>query len=1054
MEETTKKSIAKRIILWVVGVIAFLTLAIAVMVNFILTPENLTPLVRDVARQYLDAEVDVERVDAVFFSSFPRAGVRIRGLQVVSHKLKAGRPDSIPHSRRDTLLLVDEAHVGIDLGRLVRTGELNVRRLGLKHPQIRLWTDSLGNKNWDIMRTAADILVADTVAADTAATLPVSLKNIKIEDARITFGNRTNQSYFRTSGLNVEVKGDINLKNLDVDVKLNNKSTYFALEGTRYLRRLPLGFDGHVTYDLETGCYVLDKTKLTVAETELNLDGWVCPDSLGANEADIDLRFSLATPDATQLFDYLPKDFIQKEINIEQGSMLLNGSFVGRRSAEEKPVLACTIEVGGVKAHYEGMPHGIDDLSAKFDALIDAQKPDSSYVNLDIFHFKGGKSEVEATVRMASALADPRINCKVRADLDLLSLTEVFPVENTKMKGRITANVEGDFRLADARNLDLAKLRLKGQLGIDSLNLQNDSLGISVRTNSNLRFETTDMLSIHADIERLRLRTPDKRISMRDLVFDGRTEAQRDTTRLATILARCTGRRLMMRFDSTRVFLRHFEAEPVLTHSARDKRQPSISLRLKSDTITARHIADQAFLTKLAVRLALEKQDTTWTSLGTIDFGEAKIQLPMYQLPIELSDVRFLHKKRTINIEKMHVRAGRSTANITGSVRNLYGALYEGKRLSTKLNVAADTLNFNELVGAVVPEEMRLAANDIESDSDSLSVNISTPTHSVETDSIPSRLIILPPKLRVAFGLTAKHLIWNKLNFNNVRSNVEVRRQALHLTNFTFDQGRAHTIITMAYKPRPQGEAADVKCFMRWERADIAHLVRSLDLDTILPVLSPLRGELDCYLAAEVEVDTAWNFDLSRSRAAAHLSGKQMTVMDTENFAKISKVLMFKNKKENVIDTVSLNVLIENGKVEILPFVANVDRYRAVIGGTQDFDMNLDYHVSIIKSPLPFKAGVNLTGTTDNLAIDVTRAKLKGYNNTEAQLHNDTVSLSVRMDILRKSYLLSGIEMPEQLKREGDTAIVRPRRNRPTTDTATDSIAAIKLLVGLDSVFK
>lgn len=1047
------KAIIKRAALWTVGGMAALILLVGIAVNLILTPERLTPIVRDLATEYVDGHVDVESVDAVFFSSFPHVGVRLRGVTVVSNALRDGMPDTVSYARRDTVLMFSEARVGLSLSHLLATGEVSIGRVYLSKPRVRLVVDSLGRANWDCIKSQAPDTLAEKSEEEA---MPIHLKNIQIVDANITYSDRQSRQFFRAKGLNLEADGDINMQNLDIDLYFSDKSTYLALDGTRYLRKLPVGISGHVNYDLTSGCYMLSKTKMAIDRTELDVDGWVCPDSLGARAANVELRFALSTPDATQLFDYLPKDLIKQEIDISQGSLILDGSIIGRSSDTETPVVSCTMKVGGIKAHYEGMKSGIDDLTAEFNALLDAQKPSESYVNLDIFHFEGGQSEVEATVKVSSALQDPLVNCHLDAAIDLLSLSEVFPVENTQMGGSVRAKVDGSFRLADAQNLDLARLHLTGNMSVDSLKILNDSLGIDIRSNAIVDFDNKDTLRLNAAIDRLRYTAPGQKIRLRDLSVSGRTLLQRDTTRLATFIADLSARRLMVAIDSTRLFFRHFEAHPVLTHSDADPLKPKVSVSLKSDTITSDIYGNKGFTAGLETKVAIEKVDTSWVSNAMARFDTVRVRSPFYSLPIEVTDTYVSQAERKISIERMRIRAGHSSLNLTGTIQNLYYSLAQGKRLRTKLQVDADTLNCNELIGAVVSaDEVGEQQSEAPIDIDTLSIASVQQPDTVVTDSIPQRIFSFPKNVRVGFGLKAKHLIWNKLEFDDVTSNVEIRRQALHLTNFHFRQGDSQSILTMAYKAHPDRLAADVKCFMRWERADIQKLIKALDLDTVVPVLAPLSGVLDCYMAAELEVDTAWNFDLSKSRASMHLSGKKMTIMDGENFAKISKVLMFKNKKENVVDTVSLNVLVEDGRIEILPFIANIDRYRAIVGGSQDFDMNLNYHVSVVKSPLPFKAGVNLTGTPDDINIDVTRAKLKGYNNREAQLENDTISLDVRMDILRKSYFLSGIELPAALRREGDTIPVRRRRRFDIVNDSTaiaDSLAAVAISQVADSI--
>ena len=71
-------------------------------------------------------------------------------------------------------------------------------------------------------------------------------------------------------------------------------------------------------------------------------------------------------------------------------------------------------------------------------------------------------------------------------------------------------------------------------------------------------------------------------------------------------------------------------------------------------------------------------------------------------------------------------------------------------------------------------------------------------------------------------------------------------------------------------------------------------------------------------------------------------------------------------------------------------------------------DMNFKYHISILKSPLPFKAGVNISGNLDKMKIRVGKAKYKD-DVTPAAIHKDDVTPaaihkvdSTRMDLGRR----------------------------------------------------
>ncbi len=78
-----------------------------------------------------------------------------------------------------------------------------------------------------------------------------------------------------------------------------------------------------------------------------------------------------------------------------------------------------------------------------------------------------------------------------------------------------------------------------------------------------------------------------------------------------------------------------------------------------------------------------------------------------------------------------------------------------------------------------------------------------------------------------------------------------------------------------------------------------------------------------------------------------------------------------------MIDSISVNISIKDGSVTIYPFEISMDRYQAAVGGTQGLDMNFNYHISILRSPVPFKLGLNISGTLDDMKFKFGKARYK-----------------------------------------------------------------------------
>ena len=79
----------------------------------------------------------------------------------------------------------------------------------------------------------------------------------------------------------------------------------------------------------------------------------------------------------------------------------------------------------------------------------------------------------------------------------------------------------------------------------------------------------------------------------------------------------------------------------------------------------------------------------------------------------------------------------------------------------------------------------------------------------------------------------------------------------------------------------------------------------------------------------------------------------------------------------------------------IYPFIFNIDRYKLGVQGHNDFNMNFDYHIAVLKSPLPFKFGINISGNADDMKIRLGKAKIKENEVARTSLVNDTTKVNL-----------------------------------------------------------
>lgn len=157
-------------------------------------------------------------------------------------------------------------------------------------------------------------------------------------------------------------------------------------------------------------------------------------------------------------------------------------------------------------------------------------------------------------------------------------------------------------------------------------------------------------------------------------------------------------------------------------------------------------------------------------------------------------------------------------------------------------------------------------------------------------------------------------------------------------------------------------------------------------LDTLLPLAKSMEGRANFNISGIALLNEHLEPDMKSVKSVALLEAHHIHVGKSEAFKELAKTFMFKNKENTEIDTLNVEMLISDNKLEILPALVEVDRYRLAVGGTQNLDLSYTYHVSVLKSQIPFKAGVDIKGTAPEYNISLGKAKYKYYFSDKARL--------------------------------------------------------------------
>ncbi|MFI3286197.1 MAG: hypothetical protein R3Y08_06025 [Rikenellaceae bacterium] len=261
------------------------------------------------------------------------------------------------------------------------------------------------------------------------------------------------------------------------------------------------------------------------------------------------------------------------------------------------------------------------------------------------------------------------------------------------------------------------------------------------------------------------------------------------------------------------------------------------------------------------------------------------------------------------------------------------------------------------------------------------------------TDSLPGRrrpgppvegaLFLVPRNIDFVFDLNIDKALFEDATIDNVVGRASLKKGELSLEKLSLSAIGGVAEGTMIYR-NINRRSANIAFNMQLSDVDINRIGELVpSISSMFPMLDSFEGIVDFGIKATANLNSDSEIDISTLKSAMEFKGENLVLMDSETFADLSKTLMFKNKERNLIESLDVYALVNESKVDVLPFLMTIDRYQAIIGGTQtvdpvSFNVEYNYNISIIKSPLPFKAGVDIVGDLNDFDFKVTKAKLKG----------------------------------------------------------------------------
>lgn len=1060
---------------WAIGTVTGLTVLAMCLVAWILTPERLTPLVEKYGSEYLKADVKAERVELTIWSSFPDIRLDVSGLRLDSRTLQ-GQPDSVLSALgpdADRLLTARHLSASVNPWRLacgtIALGDIKAEGLGLN-----LVSYGEGVNNYDIIPASED---EDEEKADSSP-WEIRFGDIDIEadgGLRYLDAQGGTDVFLASLALNVS-PADQECRQLDTSLK--GRLT-LKTDGENLIAGWPLELRGRVHWNPASMEFSLPDYSLYLSifsarlRTEFSVAEQLC---LKSCRLDID-PISVST-----LLKNLPADLSETypaikgidtdmapAISVEVACPWMSGSpdLPDVEASLNMPPCRLSVSDNGKELLR------LDKLTMRASAHYDGAKPENSHLSVPLLGLEGAGMSLSLELRVSELLGDnPLVSLLSRGELELGAVSALMPYAGSALKGTVQADAELRGRLDDIMNLRYENIEADGNMMIRDLACDIPQLATSLYSKlARLRFGNAvdDMgpripgtLLARAEIDTLHMCLTGIEIGIREACLKAgakddmlRGKNDKAITPMGMSFTAASFR-MDSKADTTKVRAKALSAVGSLTRYEGNAASPLLKACLSSTGLLyadpTLRLGMKGFSSDLEAHLRKRKHRKrkgasarkveenvvrpdvdagiknlfkTWGISGNLASDKVRLTHLMYPVPVNVSGLDLDFSLDSVRLHSARIKTQANSLTLSGTISSLRQFVLGRTRTPLKLRLNADIdsidinqVAYNVMLGTAMAHERGHLARLSEEEQDAI-VKAAASVDTVQSLASDSTPLIIPRNIDAIFRLKAGKALYGDISLHRMRTDLIVNDGAASVDSLQASTDFGDAYMNLLYSSR-NPELLNLAIDLGFSDIDLQGLFRTFPAITeVAPAITDLSGMAGARLVGSCDMYPNMDIDFGSMNAVLNLTGSDLRLRQSPLIRKVARMMLIRKDGPLDISDMDIQIALHDNVVRLYPFKFGMEKYRFALLGQNDMAENMFYHLSVLKSPIPFRFGINIKGTFDKPKIRFGGAKYKEneaqemVNLVEAQRVNFVKAMRLELRKLVNKAAVTYAERPE-----------------------------------------
>ena len=906
--------------------------------------DDIKKVIDDQIKANINADVyfDANSFSISLFKSFPDLTITLENFGIVGREAFKG----------DTLLDVDAFNITIDLWKLIDA--IEVKEIGITGANIKVKVLADGKANYDI--TYPDTIVQEEIKTEdlpafqeeSSSDFNLAIKSWKISNANLVYDDKSLKFFTRITNLNHTGSGDFSLKRSALNTKTGIDAINLEFDGVRYLNKNTFKADLDMNLDLEHSRYTFKENRIILNDLILAFDGFI---ALLKEGYEMDLTFNAPDTEFKHILSLVPTLFLEDFKNLKtKGNFELSGQIKGIYDdlKETIPAVNLNLTIRDGFFQYTDLPTPVEHINLQTSLTLPEATMENALHNMIIdiskFHIDFGKNPVHAKA-LIKGYPNTYIKTNASANLNLASLTKIFPIDSLELKGllKIRALADGTY---DSIKHIIPKLDLN--IALDNGYIKYETYPIPIEninvlatvknTNTKLNDTRIDLAHLQVSINGEDLNTEGHVYNLDDAKYEFNLDGKLDLD-LVTKIIDLEGTDLKGQIEA--------------------------------------HINTKGQLSSLE-KEAYHKLPTQ----GRLSIDNFSYKSPDFSQGLTIKKSELVFNPKSIKLTNYKGTVGKSDLDLKGSISNYIPYIFSDHNLKGQLTMRSKVLDLNEFM--------------IDEDNNSTEPNKTDEESKTEKPTEDESFdVSIPRNIELLFSSNIQSIKYDNFDLKDFRGSVEVKDGVAHLRKTNFKMLEGSFSMDGHYDTRNKRQSTfDFKTTI--ESLSIPSAYNNFNtIQSFAPIAQNMRGTMNL----DFKLSGALNDKLDPLYEQLNGDGMfnllNVAIQNSDVLKKISNATKIKELNNPKFKDVESRFELRQGKLFVAPFDVEVGDIKATISGNSSVTGALDYQAQT-KIPVSYlvkgdlgQQYTSLTGqTTLPIPISITGTMTKPKINIGAGSKN------------------------------------------------------------------